>query len=227
MTNPALEAIRAYSTCQVANAIETFNVRQRNQGFAGPGSRWMFPALPPMLGFAYTARIKTLQSPPMTRGYLDRTDWWRDIKDVPGPLIAVIEDVDESPGFGAVAGEVHSAIMQSLGCIGLATNGAVRDLPALERMGFAVYARGTSPSHSYAHILDHSKPVTISGLSIKPGDLLYVDLHGLVSIPPELVSQLPAEIDKQQTSDQRVIDLCRTANFSLERLQEEVRGSTS
>ncbi len=227
MTNEALNAIRKYSTCQVANAIETFGIRQRNQGFAGPGSQWMFSSLPPMLGFACTARIRTLESPPMTRGYLDRTDWWKNIRDATGPLIAVIQDADESSGFGAVAGEVHSAIMQSLGCIGLATNGAVRDLASLEKMGFAVYARGTSPSHSYAHILDHSKPVTIAGLSIAAGDLLYVDRHGLVSIPPELVSQLPAEIEKQHDSDRRVIDLCRSPEFTLELLEEEVRGSTS
>ena len=32
-------------------------------------------------------------------------------------------------------GEVHAAILQALGCIGVITNGAVRDLQAVRRTG--------------------------------------------------------------------------------------------
>ena len=89
-----------------ANAIETFNIRLRYEGFARPGMQWMCPSLPPVLGYACTSRVKTSHPPPDGRSYLDRTDWWSELAKLPHPLIAVIEDVDSSPGFGSVAGEV-------------------------------------------------------------------------------------------------------------------------
>lgn len=218
-----MNALLKYDTCSIANAIETFDVRLRYEGFPRPGLRWMCESLKPVLGYATTSRVKTSHPPPDGRSYLDRTDWWDDLAGMPHPLIAVIEDVDESPGFGSVAGEVHSSILQALGCSGLITNGAVRDIPALEAMGFAVLAKEVSPSHAYAHVVDHGLPVDIRGLRINPGDLLMMDRHGLVNIPLDIAAELPAAIERQRAKDRRVIDLCRSPEFTLEKLKAAVR----
>jgi 4-hydroxy-4-methyl-2-oxoglutarate aldolase len=222
LTDQQFQAILKYDTCRVANAIETFDIRLRHQGFCRPGLRWMCRSLPPMLGYACTGRVKTSQPPPDGRHYLDRTDWWRDLEALPKPLIAVIEDVDDTPGFGSVAGEVHCAILQRLGCVGLATDGAVRDVQALEAMGFGVLASDVSPSHAYAHVVDHGLPVDIHELRIHPGDLLFADSHGLVQIPLEIAAELPAAIDRQRAKERRIIDLCRSGEFSLERLAKDI-----
>jgi 4-hydroxy-4-methyl-2-oxoglutarate aldolase len=222
LTDEQFQAILRYDTCRVADAIETFEIRLRHQGLARPGLSWMCPSLPPMLGYACTSRMKTSHPPIDGRSYLDRTDWWQDLAALPKPLIAVIEDVDETPGFGSVAGQVHSTILQRLGCTGLVTNGAVRDMRALEAMGFGVLASGASPSHAYAHVVDHGLPVDIHGLRIQPGDLLFADRHGLVQIPLEIAAQIPAAIDRQRGRVQSIIDLCRSSEFSLERLESEV-----
>ena len=84
-------------------------------------------------------------------------------------------------------------------------------------------AQHVSPSHAYAHIVDHDLPVDICGLRITPGDLIMADRHGLVQIPSEVVADLPAAIEKQRSKEQRVIDLCRSPEFSLERLKSAVR----
>ncbi len=68
-------------------------------------------------------------------------------------------------------GEIHAAIGIALHCVGCVTNGAVRDLPAVEAMGFQLYARHTSVSHAYAHITEFGQPVEIDGLKISSGDL--------------------------------------------------------
>ncbi len=223
LTDEQFQAILRYDTCRVANAIETFKVRLRYEGFPRPGLQWLCATAPPILGYATTSRAKTSQPAPDGRSYLDRTDWWDDLLELPRPMIAVIEDVDESPGFGAVAGEVHSSILQVLGCIGLVTNGSVRDVPALEAMGFAALACQTSPSHAYAHIVDHGLPVDIKGLRINPGSLLMADRHGMVQIPIEIAGELPAAIENQRAKERKVIDLCRSQEFSLEKLKNAVR----
>jgi 4-hydroxy-4-methyl-2-oxoglutarate aldolase len=223
LTKEQLDAIRQFDTCRIANAIETFDVRLRNEGYARPGMHWLFPSLAPMLGYAATSRVKTSDPPMRGRSYLDRTDWWREIASAPGPLIAVIQDIDDRHGLGAVAGETHSAILQRLGCEGLVTNGTVRDLPAIERMNFPMYACGVSPSRAYVHMVDHGVPVEIGGLQIQPGDLLYADRHGLISIPIEIAAELPAAAARQMEKDRGIVELCRSPDFSLERLEAAVR----
>jgi hypothetical protein len=53
-----LDALRRFDTCTVANAIETFNVRLRDVGFADSSVRCVFPKLPPLVGYAATVRIR-------------------------------------------------------------------------------------------------------------------------------------------------------------------------
>jgi 4-hydroxy-4-methyl-2-oxoglutarate aldolase len=223
LTPEQLSAIQQYDTCTVLNAIETFGVRLRNDGFARPGLTWMFPSVNSILGYACTMCVKS-SNPPVTGSiFEDRTEWWNDIKSLPGPCIAVVEDIDKAAGFGSVAGDVHVAVMQRLGCIGLVTNGSVRDLASVEKMGFGFYARSVSPSHAYVHMVDHNQPVDIYGLRVHPGDLLYADRNGLISIPPEIATQIPAAAEGQRTKDRRIIDFCRSPGFSLDRLREEVK----
>jgi 4-hydroxy-4-methyl-2-oxoglutarate aldolase len=223
LTEEQLQAILKYDTCRVANAIETFNIRLRYEGFPRPGLKWMCHSLPPMIGYACTSRVKTSHPEPNGRGYPDRTEWWENLNKLPHPLVAVVEDVDDSPCLGSVAGELHAAILQRLGCVGLVTNGAVRDLPALEAMGFGILAQEMSPSHAYTHVVDHGLPVDIRGLRIHPGDLLMGDRHGLIQIPIAIAAELPSVIEAQRTHERSVIDLCRSPEFSLEKLKAAVR----
>ena len=63
------------------------------------------------------------------------------------------------------------------------------------------------------------QPVKIFGLEIRSGDLLYADCHGVVSIPHEIVAELPAAAAKIREHEQRIIDICRSPGFSLEKSQ--------
>src|SRR5437867_2714726 len=105
-----LEAIRRLGTCAVSNAIESFEVRLRNEGFADSRIRSLFPHLPPMLGYAVTARIRCSSPPPVGHTYHESTDWLNYLITVPALCVVVIQDIDPKPGFGAFVGEVHTSI---------------------------------------------------------------------------------------------------------------------
>ena len=159
-----VDAFRRLDTCKVANAIETFGVRLRNEGFADSTIRALFDDLPPIVGHAVTARIRSSVPPPVIgNNYHDRTDWWNYILTVPAPRFVVIEDADARPGVGAFIGEVHANILKALGCVGYATNGAVRDLPRVHGLGFQLFAPHVSVTHSYVHIVDFGEPVRLGG----------------------------------------------------------------
>ena len=123
-----------------------------------------------MVGYAVTARIRTAPTPTLVHNYFDRTDWWNHLLTVPEPRVIVVQDIDEQPGLGALLGEVHTNILRALGCVGAVTNGAVRDLPAVEAIGFHLFAGHAAVSHAYAHIVDFGSPVAVGGLTVRAGD---------------------------------------------------------
>jgi len=224
LTPTQLEALRRLDACTLANAIETFQLRLRNEGFTSGATRCLFPDLRPMLGYAATVKIRGASPPTGARAQLDRTDWWDYVRSVPGPAVVVVQDVSSQVGLGALLGEVHVTILEALGCVGAVTNGAVRDLPAVKAMAFPLFAGNLSVSHSYVHIVEFGTPVAIDGLAIRSGDLLHGDIHGIQTIPPEIAAELPAVAAQIAAREQALLAVCRAPGFSLEKLRAAVSG---
>jgi len=216
------DALRRLDTCTVSNAIEAFKLRLRNAGFANSRVRCVFEDLPPMVGYAATARLRSGE-PPITGSYHDRTDWWNSILRVPAPRIAVLQDLDEPPGVGAFLGDMNAAILIALGCVGYVTNGAVRELPRVRDMGLHLFAGNVAVSHAYAHIFDFGSPVNVGGLEVHPGDLLHGDRHGLLTVPKEIAAEIPPVAARLREGEQRVIDSCRSQEFSVEKLRQVLK----
>lgn len=224
LTPELIRSLACLDACTVANAIETFNVRLRNTGFADSSVRCVFDDLPPIAGYAATARVRTSEPPMEGSNYKDRTDWWNHILTIPAPRIVVVEDTDKRPGLGSFIGELHTNILLALGCIGVVTNGAVRDLGAVHATGFQMFARNVSVSHAFAHIYDFGGPVIVGGLKVEPGDLVHGDLHGVQTIPIEIAGRIPGVARKMASEEQRLIALCRSEKFTIEKLREAFKN---
>lgn len=211
-----LDAIRPLGTSLVADAIETLSIRLANEGFIRSGVLTdLTPKLPPLLGYAVTARIRTVHPPMNGAVFAENNAWLRYIATLPEPRIVVLQDFDHSPGLGAFFGEMHAAVHQALGCIGVVTNGAVRDLQLLNKLGFHCYAGQVSVSRAYAHVTDFGVPVDIGGLMIKPGDLLYGDGNGVISIPLQNAELIPAAALIIQEKTHQTLELCTSGKFTL------------
>ena len=211
-------ALKAFDTCTISNAIERLHVRPRNEGFAAGSIRCLFPDRPPMVGYAVTGSVRTSTQPVAGGWYFDSVDWWKHVSTVPAPRVLVLQDVDDLPGFGAFIGAVHASIAAALGCIGCVTNGAVRDLPASQSMGFQLFASSVSPSHAYSHLIDWGKPVKIGQLAVADGDLLHGDLHGVCNVPLSIAIRVPAVARQLLQEERDLIELCSSADFSLDAL---------
>ena len=86
--------------------------------------------------------------------------------------MVVIEDMDNHRSRRFIE-EVHANILRAFDCVGLVTNGAVRDLPEVNRTGFQMFAGNVSLSHAYSHVFDFGGTVEIAGLTVRPGDLIH------------------------------------------------------
>ena len=219
-----LESLRNLDTCVTANAIEATAVRLRNEGYADATIRCLFPELRPMLGYALTLRVRTGDPPVEGPAYADRIDWWARFTALPQPRLLVVETVPGGPASGSVLGEVHANIYRSLGCMGFVTNGAVRDVPALRKLGLPVFAAHVCVSHGYAHIVEVGEPVTVGGLTVKTGDLLHGDVHGVLCIPLSVAAQLPAIAAQQRRQERDIIDYCHSPDFSADGLKRLLVG---
>src|SRR5262249_23838247 len=157
--------------------------------------------------------------------FTDRTDWWNYIVSIPPPRIVVLQDLDPHPYLGALVGEVHASILSALGCVALVTNGAVRRPTASKAIGFQLFSSGTSVSHAYAHVFDFGSTVNVGRMEVRSGDLLHGDGCGIQTVPLNIVDKLDKAAKRVAEQKQRVIQLCRSKDFSLEKLRAVVKGS--
>jgi 4-hydroxy-4-methyl-2-oxoglutarate aldolase len=222
LTPEQLESLRRLDACTLANAIETFHERLRNEGFVDHTVRCLFPSLQPMIGYAATITIRGSAPPTVDGPYADRTDWWDYILSLPEPRVVVVRDEATRVGLGSLVGAVHMNILRALHCVGVVTNGSVRDIPAALNAGFHLFAGSVSVSHAYVHIVEIGKPVEIGGLKIQSGDLLHGDLHGVQSVPLDVAARVPAVAAQITAREQALIVLCRSSAFSIDKLRAAV-----
>jgi regulator of RNase E activity RraA len=220
----ALAALRALAGTELANAIESFERRLRNEGFADPSIRCLLADRHPSVGHAATARIRCSSPPPVGHRYHDRTDWWSYIVTVPPPRFVVVQDIDDRAGLGALVGDVHANILRALDCVAYATNGSVRDVAAISAIPFGLFATSVAVSHAFCHIVDFGEPVALGGLHVASGDLIFGDIHGLQSIPSDLVDLLPAAAANLKVQEQAVIRFCQSREFAIDKLRNLVRS---
>ncbi len=222
-----LQQFRELSSCIVASAIETFDVRMQNAGFTNSEIRCLFEDLPTTVGYAATARIRSVEPPMVGRSYYERHDWWNHVRSIPVPRIIVIEDMDGHRSSGAFVGEVHANILSALGCIALVTNGGVRDIPQIRPLGFQLFAGNVSVSHAYAHVFDFGVDVQVGGMTVRPGDLLHGDLHGIQTVPSRIASQIPEVAMRLLAKRARIVECCHSEGFSVEKLRASVEALES
>ena len=218
-----LAALRRFDTCTLSNAIESLNLRPRNEGYIQGGLSCMFPTLQPVTGYAVTGRMRSATPPINGRCYYDHIDWWHYVASLPAPRMIVLYDADDPPGAGALFGEMHARISMALNVAAYVTNGAVRDLGGVERLGFQLFASKPSVSHAYAHVVDFGEPVVMGGLTIHSGDLLHGDRHGILSIPREVARELPGIAARLMQEEGDFIKMCLDGNFSIERMAAKLR----
>jgi regulator of RNase E activity RraA len=223
-----IEALRKITSPSVANAIETFNARPRNQGFMSSEIRTLFPELGPLVGHAVTAVIRAEPAP--LQGHRASTfAWWEYVASIPAPRVVVVHDLDDPRGQGAQWGEVQANIHKALGCIGVVTDGSVRDLDEVRALGFQFAAAHVSVSHAYVHMVDFGLPVKVGGLWVKPGDLIHADQHGVVTVPAEIATRIPESLAAIEADEREIIGLCQSSDFSIDRLRtlyQKIRPGT-
>jgi regulator of RNase E activity RraA len=216
-----LAALAAIDTPTVCNALELLAPERRNRGFTVEPLVCAFPALPPMVGYARTATIRSTypSAKDKAAAKAQRLAYYQMIEEGPRPSIALIQDIDAHPGYGAFWGEVNSTIHKGLGCIGTVTNGCVRDLDMIAE-GFQMLAGSIAPSHAWVHLEEIGVSVNIHGMIVNPGDLVHADRHGAVVIPHEVAKKVPEAAALLGRREAVILTAARKPGFNVKALAQ-------
>ena len=220
-----LDALKAWDTPTICNALELVVPARRTHGFTVRPVQCAFPTMKPVCGLARVGTIRAAfpSGRPKEADKAARIGWYEYVADAALPTVVVLQDLDDVPGTGAFWGEVNSAIHKGLGAEGCVTNGSFRDLDALapefQLLGVI------NPSHAYVHVVDYARPVTVFGMACVTDDVIHADRHGAVVIPHEAVTALPAAIDLLTRKEAVILEMARAPGFDIGKLRDALARS--
>ncbi len=212
-----LAALGRYDTATICNALLAIA-----PGAAGRSTKITLhcarPDLPPMVGFARTTLYRT-QEPGALDAEAEKAQdlaWFDYVAAGPEPRIVVVQDGDTPhAASNAIFGEVMSFMHSVLGCIGLLTNGAVRDVAGMAE-GFQVLCGGIAPNRAGFHRVDFDCEINVAGLYARTDTLIHADVNGAVVVPLELVPEILEAAAAVTKKEQKIIDFCRDPGVTAE-----------
>jgi len=216
-----LEALTAWDTPTICNALELTSPERRASGFTRSQLNCVFPTMKPVVGLARTATIRAdTPAADSAQTVADRRSaYYGYVADGAMPRIVVMQDLDPHPGVGAFWGEVNSNVHKGLGCIGVVTNGSARDLDDLAN-GFQVVAGVIGPSHCHVHVVDFASQVNVHGMVVQHDDVVHADRHGAVVVPADAVRRIPETVDLLIRREKVILDAARSPGFNIDVLRE-------
>ena len=222
-----LEKLKIYDTPTICNALEIVDPGRRSTGFTAKPLVCPFPGLPPIVGYAKTATIRTTHAHELDakKAREQRIGYYEYVAAKPAPSIVVIQDLDGADiGFGAFWGEVQSAIHKGLGLLGVVTDGCIRDIDQWAP-GFQALAGSIGPSHAWVHAESFGGEVRVAGMTVRSDDLIHADSHGAIVIPHDIAASVPDACELCARRETPILEIARSKDFTLEKLKAALKRS--
>ncbi|RLT03450.1 MAG: RraA family protein [Planctomycetota bacterium] len=132
----------------------------------------------------------------------------------PGDIIVVDGSGSRT---NALIGDIICTKARHRGIQGFVIDGLIRDLPAIEELGYPVFARGTTaigPLHRGPGEINF--PIACGGTVVNPGDVIIADDAGMVAVPRDIVSTIADILTSQKDTNRAYLSAVRRGEFSNE-----------
>ena len=113
-------------------------------------------------------------------------------------------------------GELLSTYAMLRGARGAIIDGCSRDIRQVSKMGFRLFTAGVNPLDSKGRclVIDYNCEIVCGGVSVRPNDLIFADIDGIVVIPAAIEKEIiERSLKKVSMESQFIKDL--NAGFSL------------
>ena len=111
---------------------------------------------------------------------------------------------------------------KALGCLGIVTNGSMRDLAAVAE-GFQMLAGSIAPSHAYVRVVEFGISVPIHSMEVRSGDLIHADRHGAVVVPEQSIDAMAAALDGLMKREAKIIAAARVPGATAESIKAAMK----
>jgi 4-hydroxy-4-methyl-2-oxoglutarate aldolase len=110
------------------------------------------------------------------------------------PVYSVAPEVDT-----ALWGELFSCAAIGRGAAGVVVDGFVRDAEQIAGLGFATFARGTSPLDTMgrAEVREYGTPAPCGGVLVNHGDAIVADEDGVAVVPAGALDDVVAVVSEK------------------------------
>ncbi|EXJ54097.1 hypothetical protein A1O7_09434 [Cladophialophora yegresii CBS 114405] len=208
-----LDRLREYSACDISDALLKLQ-KPRAGEVARAGYLADIGPIPSSSGEKVIAPACTLKlvsknappsSPPPAESTVPKGSHWVDLTE-PGSIVVI--DQPEGQKCAAVGG-IMAQRMKARGVAGCVVGGRVRDMVELQNSQLPIFALGRSTVGTNAESTVYARNirVTITGVSVSPGDILFCDpVEGVVVIPRDLLDETLSLIPKLVADDDKVKD---------------------
>lgn len=107
----------------------------------------------------------------------------------------------------AVWGDLRSLVSQRAGVAGTVIDGALRDTAACLEIGYPVFTRWQTMRTGGGAVWIEKKavPVTIGGVYVAPGDIVFGDADGVAVIPKSRESEVTELVEALEAADRAII----------------------
>jgi 4-hydroxy-4-methyl-2-oxoglutarate aldolase len=203
-----LEELKQFETALIANTISRIDSTPTHEWYMGGSIRSVTPSLGSTVGTAVTCRFDT-SSP---GGKPDFDPFWRQVdrvRQMPPPIVWVVKAVGSRIDQECVVGDGMAMVLHAAGCVGIVTDGGVRDVTGLLEVPFSAHCRGVVVHHGAMRIMGTDEPVEIGGITVNPGDVIHGDSEGVIKIPKGCLPALAEKAAAFRAAEQEIHEVYR------------------
>ncbi|MCL2059172.1 MAG: RraA family protein [Oscillospiraceae bacterium] len=208
-TDELFAKLQSIDTPTITNVVATYASDKNCLGLYNPWTvnwytdqtcRCIYPELRPRAGYAVTVQYGMPDKNFTRLGFVDLL---KAIEASPKPVVVVMRQnlPPEIKNKNGLSGGNMTTAMQTLGCVGVVSDGPSRDMGDIRGMDFQYLLTGVCAGHGDFSVEAVNIPVSVCGMDVAPGEIVHMDESGACKFPAayldEVVKRSFALLDKE------------------------------
>ena len=209
-----IQQLTEFDTALLANTIGYIDPTPTHEFYMGGSIVSVTPTLGPTVGVAMTCEMDT--STPGNEADMDLYyEQLEAMQRMEEPAVWVVKVVGSRPDHECILGDGMAKMLHSVGCVGVVTDGGVRDVEGLLTVPLAAYSRGRTIHHCALRIKRTNAPIKIGGITVSPGEIIHANIGGVIKLPRTGLEKLPALAAEMRAFEHDVHRVWRETGVSV------------
>ncbi len=216
-----LQQLADFDTALVANTVGYASSAPAHEWYLSGEIQSMTPTVGPTVGVAMTLELDS-----STPGNVpDAAVYYQLLEEIQAsqePVVLVIKAVGSRPEHECMIGDGMAKMLHSVGCVGVVTDGGIRDIEGILTVPFGVYAKRRTIHHTALRFVRHNHPVEVGGVTISPGEIIHANSGGVIKLPVGSAERIPELAIQMRAFEYAAHGVFRRTDLTVTEKREEV-----